>query len=231
MGRFRPRPPSPSMVVAVVALVVAMSGGAVAAVVITSKNIKNGSIQLTDISSKARKSLRGKTGKTGPSGPAGLRGPAGPTGPTGPAGTAGTAGTAGSGGSGGGSDAYATSDHNNLDLTNAGVSTDVATLNLPAGTWAVVAHIGGVNADTANATRLECSLAEAGASDSDFAKLRAQPNSGASPVIFYDESLTAVMSLPNGGTVKATCTPVNGAPVQLTSHKMTAVRVTGVTRQ
>jgi hypothetical protein len=68
---------------AIIAAVVAMlvsSASATAAFVVTSKNIKNGTIQTVDLSAKARKALKGKVG------PAGARGPAGPTGPQGPPG-------------------------------------------------------------------------------------------------------------------------------------------------
>jgi hypothetical protein len=50
----------------VVALITA--GGATAAFVVTSKNIKDGTIQLVDISSKAKKALRGQRGLQGPQG-------------------------------------------------------------------------------------------------------------------------------------------------------------------
>jgi hypothetical protein len=49
-----------------VALVTA--GGSAAAFVVTSKNIKNGTIQLVDISPKAKKALRGRRGAQGPQG-------------------------------------------------------------------------------------------------------------------------------------------------------------------
>jgi hypothetical protein len=68
---------------AIIAGVVAMlvsSASATAAFVVTSKNIKNGTIQTIDLSAKARKALKGKAG------PAGARGPAGPQGPEGPRG-------------------------------------------------------------------------------------------------------------------------------------------------
>jgi hypothetical protein len=68
------RKPSASMVVALIALVMAMGGSAVAASLITSKQIKNGTIQLADISKKAQKSLKGKAGAQGPQGPAGAQG-------------------------------------------------------------------------------------------------------------------------------------------------------------
>jgi hypothetical protein len=68
---------------AIIAGVVAMlisSASATAAFVVTSKNIKNGTIQTIDLSAKARKALKGKAG------PAGARGPAGPQGQQGPPG-------------------------------------------------------------------------------------------------------------------------------------------------
>jgi hypothetical protein len=52
---------------AVVATVVALvtAGGSTAAFVVTSKNIRNGTIQLVDISPQAKKALRGKRGPQG----------------------------------------------------------------------------------------------------------------------------------------------------------------------
>jgi len=69
--------PSGSMLVGLLALVMASTGSAVAASLITSKQIKDGTIQTKDLSKKAQKALRGKTG------PAGLQGAPGPTGPQG----------------------------------------------------------------------------------------------------------------------------------------------------
>ncbi|MEA2192014.1 MAG: hypothetical protein QOI73_2135, partial [Solirubrobacteraceae bacterium] len=62
------RRPSASLVVATVAVVVAGSGSAVAAGLITSAKIQNGTIQLVDISAKAKKSLKGAQGPAGPAG-------------------------------------------------------------------------------------------------------------------------------------------------------------------
>jgi hypothetical protein len=86
------RKPSASMVVALIALVMAMGGSAVAASLITSKQIKNGTIQLADISKKAQKSLKGKAGANGATG---ATGPAGPQGAAGAAGAAGAKGDKG----------------------------------------------------------------------------------------------------------------------------------------
>jgi len=81
-------------ITATLALVFAMSGGALAAThyLITSTK---------QISPKVTKELKGATGAkgaTGPGGPAGPTGPAGPAGPQGSAGAAGAAGTAGTAG-------------------------------------------------------------------------------------------------------------------------------------
>lgn len=66
------RRPSGSLVVASLALVVAAGGSATAAAMITSAQIKDGTIQAKDISAPAKKSLKGQKG------PKGARGPAGP---------------------------------------------------------------------------------------------------------------------------------------------------------
>jgi hypothetical protein len=54
----------------VVAIVVALvtAGGSTAAFVVTSKTIKNGTIQLVDINPQAKKALRGQRGPRGPRG-------------------------------------------------------------------------------------------------------------------------------------------------------------------
>ena len=69
--------PSSSMVVAVIALLVAMSGSAVAASLITGEQIKDGTIQTKNISKTTRAKL------AGPAGAPGERGPAGPAGKNG----------------------------------------------------------------------------------------------------------------------------------------------------
>ena len=90
--RFRP---SGSMVVALIALVVATTGSAVAASLITSAQIKDGTIQTKDISKKTLKALKGKQGARGATGAAGAAGAAGPAGPAGAPGTQGEKGEKG----------------------------------------------------------------------------------------------------------------------------------------
>src|SRR3954447_5967887 len=92
MSRIARLRPTGSMVVAVIALVVAMGGSAVAASFITTKQIKDGTIQKKDLSKKAIKSLHGKAG---PQGPQGSNGPQGPKGDPGAPGAKGDKGDPG----------------------------------------------------------------------------------------------------------------------------------------
>jgi hypothetical protein len=106
MKRLRRIKPSPSMVVASIALLVALGGTSIAAVAVTvprnsigtlqlrdnsvvSSKVKNGSLLARDFrSGQLPRGLRGVQGPAGPAGPAGAAGPAGPAGATGPAGLA-----------------------------------------------------------------------------------------------------------------------------------------------
>ncbi len=88
LSRLREHFGTAGLVVAIVALVAALGGGAYAA------TGGSGDGKAT-ASAKGKPGPRGKTGKTGPAGPAG---PAGPTGPAGPAGAKGDAGAPGSNG-------------------------------------------------------------------------------------------------------------------------------------
>lgn len=76
------RMPSPAMLVAILALVVAMSGSAVAASLITSSQIKNGTIQVKDLSKSAVRALHGAKGSSGTAGAPGAPGATGPIGPS-----------------------------------------------------------------------------------------------------------------------------------------------------
>jgi hypothetical protein len=88
LSRLRRYRPSGSMSVAVLALVLATTGSAVAASLITSAQIKDGTIQTKDISKKAQNALKAKRGAVGPrglQGIQGLKGDKGDKGDTGPA--------------------------------------------------------------------------------------------------------------------------------------------------
>ena len=99
---------SPALVVAIAALLVALSGSATAAVVMTGKQIKDGTVTGKDVknrtlgtnklSRKTVSSLKGQRGPAGPQGPQGpkgepgVQGPKGDTGPAGPQGPKGDTG-------------------------------------------------------------------------------------------------------------------------------------------
>lgn len=84
-----------ALIAAVVAAVVAAASGTAATIVVTSKQIKNGTIQSVDISAKAKRALKGNRGPRGfrglggfqgVQGAPGVAGAAGPQGPAGPPG-------------------------------------------------------------------------------------------------------------------------------------------------
>ena len=76
---------TPAFVLAMLALFVALAGTATAgtAVLITGKQIKNGSIGLADISASAKQALKGQRGARGPAGAPGVMGAQGVAGPAG----------------------------------------------------------------------------------------------------------------------------------------------------
>jgi hypothetical protein len=84
-----------AVIAAVVAAIVAAASGTAATIVVTSKNIKNGTIQTVDLSAKAKQALKGNRGARGATGLRGLQGVAGATGPQGPAGSQGPLGEKG----------------------------------------------------------------------------------------------------------------------------------------
>jgi hypothetical protein len=85
-----------ALIAAVVAAVIAASAAtATTAIVITSAQIKNGTIQTVDISAKAKRALKGNRGPRGALGPAGAAGAQGPQGPAGPKGDQGVFGPPG----------------------------------------------------------------------------------------------------------------------------------------
>src|SRR3954464_12685238 len=106
MSLFRRVRPTPSMVVACLALLFALTGTGVAAYqatvprnsvgtlqlksnAVTTAKVKNGSLLRSDF--RSGQIPRGPAGLPGPQGPAGPAGPAGAAGPAGPAGAAGSA--------------------------------------------------------------------------------------------------------------------------------------------
>lgn len=81
-----------ALIAAIVAAFVAAASATATTIVVTSKNIKNGTIQTVDISAKAKRALKGNRG---PRGLVGIRGPRGLPGLAGPPGVPGQQGPPG----------------------------------------------------------------------------------------------------------------------------------------
>ena len=84
-----------ALIAAVVAAIVAAASGTAATLVVTSKNIKNGTIQTVDISAKAKRALKGNRGPRGLRGAQGAQGVQGSQGAPGAPGAQGAPGPAG----------------------------------------------------------------------------------------------------------------------------------------
>jgi hypothetical protein len=78
-----------AIIAAIVAAIVAAASGTAATIVVTSKNIKNGTIQTVDISAKAKRALKGNRGRQGLRGAQGAQGVPGSQGAQGASGAQG----------------------------------------------------------------------------------------------------------------------------------------------
>jgi hypothetical protein len=119
--------PSPAMVVAAIALLVALAGTSVAAVTLVIPRASVGPLQLKANSVNSSKVLNGSLRRVdfgatqlprGPRGLRGLSGPAGTAGPAGPAGPAGAAGSSGVASPGYVAETFAQSDNNPSSTTS-----------------------------------------------------------------------------------------------------------------
>jgi hypothetical protein len=123
-----------ALIGAVVSAVVAAASGTAATIVVTSKNIKNGTIQTVDLSAKAKRALKGNRGPRGVAGPpgaagaAGAQGAPGPQGPQGLQGPKGDEGVPGEEGPRGPSDAFSTFRESGTSTTSGQL---VTALSLP----------------------------------------------------------------------------------------------------
>jgi hypothetical protein len=137
------------MAVAVVALVMAASGAALASsdqAFSAKKHHKGGARGL-----RGPRGATGRPGATGPTGPTGAAGPAGPIGPTGPAGAPGANGISAAAFS-----VYRDLAH--ITAASLGTATDAATLaGLPAGTYLISAKLTMLTSD-ANDHTVSCML-------------------------------------------------------------------------
>jgi hypothetical protein len=157
-------------VTSTLALIVALSGASYAAIVVTggqikddtvtTRDIKDQTIKTKDMSSAARDALKGSAG------PAGLAGPAGPAGPSGPAGPAGPSGPPGAAGGTGPSKVYSVA-VNNFTWMIPGSPQQVATLSVPAGTYAAFAKAT-IGTNGSGGGHVICTLSAAGQADEQY---------------------------------------------------------------
>lgn len=141
--------------IALIALIVALSGSAYAAVSLPrdsvgTRQLRTGAVTKSKISKRTRAALHGARGSRGKTGHAGATGPKGPIGPTGARGGAGAAGTTGP------SDLYAAGNSGvNLSHTN----TTVASVTVPAGSYVLEAT---VNVNASPKGEIGCSIETTG---------------------------------------------------------------------
>jgi hypothetical protein len=171
---------TPATLLVLLAFVVAGTGTATAAKLLTGKNVKDGSLAVKDLSAKARKALKGAKG---------ARGPAGPAGPAGPQGAQGAQGAAGATGERGPSDVFV---HTKATHTVSGAATrTVATQNLGAGSYAVTAKLA---AEATGSGALDCRLRTGLATDLDSQVVDLDANDG------EGVTLLATVTIPPGAT-------------------------------
>lgn len=181
-------------------------------VVSSSKQVKNGSIQASDLSKKARAKLQGAQG------PAGQTGPSGPTGPTGPTGETGETGAEGPIGP---SNAYADSFSTQVPLP-AGTGATLLSVSVPAGSYVVSARLQGqtgTDPNPGNNYRFDCGLG-----GPDVAFDSATYRVGTEPSVerylnFQGAGTTA------GGAITLECYAGNSHDLVAMTGQLTAVRV------
>jgi hypothetical protein len=136
-----------AVIAAVVAAVVAAASGTAATIVVTSKNIKNGTIQTVDISAKAKRALKGNCGPRGPAGLPGMRGAQGPQGSHGPPGPRGPS-------------TALTGERNVIVGEVPDTEANIGHISLPPGSYVVFAKAAFVNPGAE--TLVECLLSQSG---------------------------------------------------------------------
>lgn len=200
--------PSPAMIIAVIALIAAMSGNAVADGVhavaaklkkgaVTSREIKDGSVRLADINKKDRATLKGAKGATGATGAAGAAGATGAKGATGDIGATGTQGPKGEIGPSNVFEATRNSDGGFSDGTQ---HTLITLPNLAAGDYLLTARAGLSNTSPpASGSVIDCDLLVAGVSVTDGTALISDKGGA------VQMHLDAAKSVNNGTSVALRC--------------------------
>jgi hypothetical protein len=189
------------MLIAIAALVFASTSSAVAASLITSTQIKDGSIQVKDLSKKAQKALKGKAtaGQRGANGAQGAQGPQGAPGQHGPQGIQGPQGDKGEKGDTGPrgpSNAFT----RQKDGFGGGNSYSI---DLKAGKYILIARATGVNGTASLVNNSSCSLDAGDGVNGEYAYMSIPAADGDAS----EQSMTLVSpaNLTEDGTAKVEC--------------------------
>jgi type II secretory pathway pseudopilin PulG len=203
------------LAIAIIALaLVAATGTATATsgvLVKSSRQVRAGSIELSDLSARARAALRPRAaasgaGVPGPAGPAGAPGPQGPAGPEGRQGPEGARGETGWRGPG---DAYTIAREGIIGLPPGGPH-DVLERTVPAGRYVIWAKAS-VRNDTASAVFMHCRLRH-GTTSLDESETALGPDSGTNSYLSADMvSLQGTVDLAAPGTIRFACLNPGGS--------------------
>jgi hypothetical protein len=196
-------------VAATLALVFAMSGGALAA----KRYLINSPQQ---INPKVLSKLKGRNGGRGRHG---ATGPAGPAGPTGASGSKGEPGSPGTKGEPGPSEAYEATLKNSSTLTAAEAEASLTLLNLPPGAYAIWAQAT-VHPKGKASDQVVCRLVAGTEEDASTV-----PNNGAELLVTVNAQLAHTFA--STGTAKMGCTMFNNSFV-LEKNPLGATRIVAV---
>ena len=222
MNRFAIRRPSPALVVAIAALVVSMAGSATAASVLitSSRQVKAHSLQASDLSTSAAKSLRGKRGLRGLRGLTGAAGAAGATGATGATGAAGATGPIGP------SNVFTSASASSVPVGSG--QTTLRTLSLPAGKYLIHATGLADNNDSGVNRVFNCQLtAESDTSNFGGSSLATGPNAENDREALH---LILAHEFANPGAATFSCS-TNATTGVVSGPRLDAVKVGDITTQ
>lgn len=196
----------PATLVAVVALLVSLGGGAAAFAsgLISGSQIKNHSIPAKKLTSSAVKSLRGQRGPAGPKGAQGIQGIQGVQGQVGP------------------SHGYSTgfTDSNPVTLTSAGENHTLMTLAVPSGAYIVIARLQGITGSDGggNDFRYDCVLSGPAATIDDPIYRVGETND-------VENYLTYEGGYSGAGPITLVCRSANSHTLTALSGSMVAIKV------
>ncbi|HEY6888342.1 MAG TPA: hypothetical protein VI300_11200 [Solirubrobacter sp.] len=213
--------PSPSIIVAVLSLTVALGGTGYAATklpsnsvgsdqlknnAVTGAKVRDGSLFANDFA--AGQLPRGAKGDTGPQGPGGNAGPAGPKGDAGAPGAPGSAGPKGDAGATGPSDAYVTASAG-VTLQDPPAMATIETLtNVPAGSW-VLTMTGNTTCGCSTTVDVVCQI---DANGTPLTSAEVRVGTGAGGAAWQNYTSTAWTTQPGPFTAHVKCYQGGTAP-------------------